>query len=97
MSAETDRRTVRVRVTGRVQGVFFRAWTEEEARALGLDGWVRNRTDGSVEAVLSGAPETVQDMLGRMLSGPPHARVDDMTVREEPAVPAAGFETRPTG
>ena len=48
-------RTVRVVVTGMVQGVGYRAWTEEQALALGLDGWVRNRRDGSVEAIVAGA------------------------------------------
>ena len=56
-------RTVHVRITGRVQGVSYRAWTEDAAAELGLRGWVRNRRDGSVEAVFSGSDAAVADML----------------------------------
>jgi len=66
---------VRVRIAGHVQGVGFRAWTLREARALGLRGWVRNRPDGSVAAMISGPPEAVAAMLRRFREGPPGARV----------------------
>lgn len=66
---------VSVRVAGRVQGVSFRAWTEAEARRLGLVGWVRNAADGSVEARLQGAADNVDDMLRRLWDGPAAARV----------------------
>jgi acylphosphatase len=66
---------VSVRVTGRVQGVSFRAWTEAEARRLGLDGWVRNACDGSVEARLQGDPSAIEEMLRRVRDGPAAARV----------------------
>ena len=72
----------RVRVTGRVQGVFFRAWTRDEAKALGLSGWVRNDTDGSVEAHLEGSEAAVAKMVELMGQGPSHARVDDVEVEE---------------
>ena len=63
--------TVTVRVEGRVQGVWFRAWTKEEAEALGLSGWVRNEPDGSVAAVLSGPEARVREMLAALHRGPP--------------------------
>lgn len=65
-----------VSVRGRVQGVGYRAWTADEARQRGLEGWVRNRRDGSVEAVLSGAENIVADMLAACRRGPSSARVD---------------------
>ncbi len=87
--------TVHVRVTGRVQGVAYRAWTQAAARGFGLRGWVRNRGDGSVEALLSGSEEAVRAMLTAMGEGPGAARVTD--VYSDPADPAlapAGFEIR---
>jgi len=86
--------TVRVVVSGRVQGVWFRAWTEQEATALGLDGWVRNRHDGTVEAVLSGTGEVVEAMIERLRDGPPMAEVAaiDRYDHEEPVAP--GFAVR---
>lgn len=65
-----------VSIRGRVQGVGYRAWTADEARRRGLEGWVRNRRDGSVEAVLSGAEDVVADMLAACRRGPSSARVD---------------------
>lgn len=91
-------RTVQVRITGRVQGVGYRAWTEDAAAELGLRGWVRNRRDGSVEAIFSGSDAAVADMLERCKSGPPAARVDSVAVTERPAgdnLPQ-GFDFRPT-
>lgn len=68
-------RRVRVVVHGHVQGVWFRGWTVEQARALRLRGWVRNRHDGTVEALFSGPEEAVREMLQRCRVGPPGARV----------------------
>jgi acylphosphatase len=68
----------RVLVRGRVQGVGYRAWTEHEARQRGLGGWVRNRRDGSVEAVFAGDAVTVDAMLSACRRGPPAARVEDV-------------------
>lgn len=76
-------RTVRARVTGRVQGVAFRAWTEGEATARGLSGWVRNEPDGSVSALLHGQADAVAAMLDALHRGPPAARVDEVTTEEE--------------
>jgi acylphosphatase len=74
--------TVVVVVRGRVQGVGFRAWTEVTALELGLGGWVRNRRDGSVEALLIGPDEVVSTMIERCRGGPPGARVDTVDQRE---------------
>ncbi|QEE42803.1 MULTISPECIES: acylphosphatase [unclassified Methylobacterium] len=74
--------TVSVIVKGRVQGVSYRAWTQAEARALDLTGFVRNRADGSVEAVFCGAPDAVDRMIALCRSGPPHARVSEVIVQE---------------
>ena len=95
--AETDpQRTVTVRIEGRVQGVFYRAWTERTARSLGLSGSVRNRRDGSVEAVFSGPGKAVAAMLKRCLDGPPDAKVDDVRITDEGGSAPSGFKVLPT-
>ena len=84
-----------IRVTGHVQGVAYRAWCQGAALQRGLRGWVRNRGDGSVEALVAGPEDRVQDMVTAMGEGPGAARVTD--VWAEPADPAAvpeGFEIR---
>lgn len=93
---DTARRSVRFIVSGRVQGVGYRAWLAAEARALGLDGWVRNRRDGTVEALAAGPDMEVAALLARAGSGPPHASVDGVAVAEEGVVVEAGFEIRRT-
>ncbi len=80
--------TLRARVTGRVQGVWFRAWTREEAEARGLSGWVRNEADGSVTALISGPDEAVRGMVAALAEGPPAARVKH--VETEAADPPGG-------
>jgi acylphosphatase len=65
-------------IRGRVQGVGYRAWTQYTALDRGLDGWVRNRRDGSVEAVFAGAPEAVAAMIEACRRGPPGALVDEL-------------------
>jgi acylphosphatase len=80
MSSELVIRHVLVR--GRVQGVGFRAWVEDTATDLGLRGWVRNRRDGTVEAVLAGDPELVLAMIEASRRGPTAARVDRLDVSE---------------
>ena len=93
---ETPRKTVRVRITGRVQGVWFRGWTVGRATELKLDGWVRNRRDGSVEAVFSGAADAVDTMIGRCRIGPPAAAVDQVSVAPEKEPVDTGFHEQPT-
>lgn len=84
----------RVRVTGRVQGVFFRAWTEQQARELKVRGWVRNASDGSVEAQLEGEAEAVRALVERLRRGPPSARVESVESEECGAEGFQGFEVR---
>jgi acylphosphatase len=84
-------RTVTVRIEGRVQNVYYRAWTDRTARELGLDGWVRNCDDGSVEAAFSGPAEIVVEMLERCMDGPPDANVESVTVMHEGGAVAPGF------
>ncbi|MBE7203339.1 MAG: acylphosphatase [Parafilimonas terrae] len=88
-------RTVSVIIRGRVQGVSYRAWTQSQARALGLSGFVRNRDDGSVEALFSGPFETVAQMEALCRSGPPGAHVTDIAVSERADAAAPdGFKIR---
>ena len=81
-------------VHGRVQGVWFRGSTQAEALRQGVDGWVRNRRDGSVEVVFEGDHEAVERMMAWCRSGPRFARVDAVDVEEEPAESLQGFEIR---
>src|SRR5690349_9298632 len=97
MAADPDgRRTVRVRSMGRVQGGGLSDWTKRTARGLGLSGWVRNRRDGSVEAVFSGASDIVAQMLVRCRQGPPASKVQLVDVAEAEDLPPNGFDVRPT-
>ena len=87
---------VRVVISGRVQGVWYRGWVVDEALARGLDGWVRNRRDGSVEAVFQGAPAAIEEMIAACRQGSPMARVAAVETHphEDPVAP--GFEQVPT-
>ena len=83
-----------VRVTGHVQGVFYRAWAQGQARELAISGWIRNCPDGSVEAHLQGEERDVDRMIDRMRRGPSNARVDDVAVEESEVGDAGRFELR---
>lgn len=90
-------RRVRLEIYGRVQGVFYRASTREKAQELGLCGWVRNRRDGSVEAVAEGPDEMVDELVQWAHTGPTQARVDRVEIAEQEALTArelTGFEIR---
>jgi acylphosphatase len=91
-----DTRTVRVQIQGRVQGVGFRYWTEATATRLGLSGWVRNRRDGSVEAVLSGPADAVAEMLDLCRQGPTSSRVDHIDIAKDDDPPPTGFDVMPS-
>lgn len=88
-------KTCHLNIAGRVQGVGYRAWFERQALALGLSGWVRNRRDGTVEAVISGDPEAVDRMLSAARTGPPAALVRELAVIPAQA-PQPGFTVLPT-
>jgi acylphosphatase len=92
MAGGTVRR--RVLVHGRVQGVFFRDSARERARAHGVAGWIRNRPDGAVEAVLEGAPEAVERVVRFCETGPPQAQVARVEVSEEEPEGLYGFSVR---
>jgi acylphosphatase len=83
-----------VRVRGRVQGVWFRAWTREQAAELGAAGWVRNCPDGSVEAHFEGDKRAVEQLIDRISSGPPGARVDDVQVETTDPAQLGSFDVR---
>ena len=86
--------SVHVRISGRVQGVGFRVWTERRANALGLSGWVRNLASGDVEAVFCGPAERVEAMLAACREGPRSAQVTRVDVLGSPEPPVGQFTIR---
>ncbi len=102
MNAEAGTITRHALIRGRVQGIGYRAWTEYEALKHGLEGWVRNRRDGSVEAVFAGPAATVETMIASCRQGPPGARVEAVDVRAggaddlAPCQPGERFSVLPT-
>ena len=93
MSAEE---TLRLRIIGKVQGVGYRLWATRTAASLGLRGWVRNRRDGSVEALVIGRPEDVAAMVEAAHKGPPGARVAELTATPDDDDGSVGFTALPT-
>ncbi len=77
---------VRLRIKGRVQGVFFRESAKEEALRLGLRGWVRNTWDGDVEATVQGAPTEVDEFVSWCHQGPPYASVESVKIEESEVI-----------
>ena len=96
MNAGTAPRACLARVHGRVQGVGFREACVAEARRLGVAGWVRNRADGSVEAMLQGPDEALARLRDWLAHGPPAARVDELAFEDAAPGVLSGFERRPT-
>ena len=82
--SESDERVVRWIVTGRVQGVAYRYFTQDAASRLGLAGWVRNLPDGSVEAQIAGPAGKIEALRGQLRQGPPMSRVDAIAEEELP-------------
>jgi acylphosphatase len=89
-------RSARLLISGRVQGVGYRAWAMQTASRLGLRGWVRNRADGTVEALVSGEDEAVMAMIEACRQGPFAARVGGVAVGEAEDDGSDGFMARPT-
>ena len=89
-------KTVRLRITGKVQGVGYRIWATRTATTLGLRGWVRNRSDGSLEALATGAPEQVAAMIEACRRGPYGARVAEVTAVPDEDDGSIGFSAVPT-
>lgn len=96
MNRPADSVAVRARIYGRVQGVWYRGWTEQEANLLGLFGWVRNRKDGSVETLFIGAEDAVQKMVTRCSVGPATATIERVETEKAQGVAPSRFEVKPT-
>lgn len=94
MAGTAGTRSVHVRIAGRVQGVGFRDWTQRQATALGLSGWVRNLASGDVEALFSGPAEAVAEMLALCRNGPRLARVDSVEISDADEPAGAAFTIR---
>lgn len=86
----------RLMIHGRVQGVWYRAWTVETARGLGLVGWVRNRIDGCVEALVQGEADRIDRFIALAQDGPPAAQVARIDATDAPVEPFHAFDKRPT-
>lgn len=89
-------KSVQVRIIGLVQGVGYRAWAEQAARQRGLAGWVRNRRDGSVEALIAGPPDKVDELLGYLWTGPTASQVERVEVEPAMEPMQLGFRVLPT-
>lgn len=89
-------KAARVLISGRVQGVFFRQWTREQAARLGVKGWVRNRYGGDVEGHFEGPGEAVEALIAACRDGPPPAIVERLDIEPAESSGAAGFVIRPS-
>jgi acylphosphatase len=96
MSDETDTTTLRLRIEGDVQGVGFREFAILEANARSLTGWVRNRSDRTVEIVASGPTKDIEGFVGACMRGPPSAKVRNVEMGPAEAPDSLGFRRRPT-
>ena len=88
--------TKHLRIFGRVQGVYYRAWTVQTATDLGLTGWVRNRKDGSVEAIATGPKDTVERLITACYQGPERAKVETIQITDGVDESLSTFEFRET-
>lgn len=85
-----------LRIFGRVQGVYYRAWCAQTAQTMGLTGWVRNRKDGSVEALIIGDESRITRFISSCYQGPKSAKVETITVTDSISPPVKGFDIRET-
>lgn len=92
----TNQLCVHATIHGTVQGVGYRSWTEKNAMKRGLTGWVRNRTDGTVEAMFCGEESTVEEMLKACEEGPLAARITHIDRKMPDSPPPADFKQRAT-
>ena len=91
-----DITSLRLRIEGAVQGVGYRAFAAAEARKLALDGWMRNRSDGTVEALVCGETKQVEAFVAACMRGPPGARVKNIDLHKAEPPAEKGFRSRPT-
>lgn len=96
MTTNDETKAVQVRIEGRVQGVFYRGWTIGEASRRGLRGWVRNRRDGSVEALFAGSKSAVDEMVAACSRGSSAARVTSVSTKAAAFPDQPGFRPLPT-
>jgi acylphosphatase len=96
MSDESEITTLRLRIEGFVQAVGFRYFAMEEARKLGIDGWIRNRSDGSVEALASGITKSVEAFVAVCMRGPTGARITNIDLHKADRPAESGFHRRPS-
>ncbi len=89
-------KAVRLIISGRVQGVWYRGWAVKQANILKLDGWVRNRADGSVESLLVGPENLVDDMIEKCWQGPKLAKVGHIDIQAAMGITPKGFTQKPT-
>jgi acylphosphatase len=94
MTADADITTLQLRIEGSVQAVGFRYFAMEEARKLGLNGWIRNRSDGTVEALASGSTKAVEAFVAACMRGPPGCRVKNVDLKPTDPPPERGFHRR---
>ena len=96
MSESDDLTTLRLRIEGFVQAVGYRHFAIEEAKRLGLDGWIRNRTDGTVEALVSGPTRSVELFVTAAMRGPAGSRVKNVELHNAEPPAEKGFHRRPS-
>jgi acylphosphatase len=89
-------KAVRVQISGRVQGVFYRLWAQEQARGLGVNGWVRNCLGGDVEGHFEGPEEAVDALVAVCRNGPPSAFVANIAIEDVGPIDCRSFEVRPS-
>jgi len=96
MSADDDLTSLRMKIEGYVQAVGYRNFAIQEATRLGLDGWIRNRTDGTVEALISGDTQKVEQFIMACAKGPPGSRVSNFELHKAEPPAEKGFRRRPS-